>query len=444
MALNINNDALAKLETAFNYAQQAARTERTGNDSVIRINGEDFSCSVSHADAPKSGFGLLRFRGKDQQALNNATRALFKQTVFDALGVKSEDELPRSVKNAMELSNYHNKGRPLTARRIMAVVNAIRTAMPEAAVGAAINNCLERNAALCAAKPDIPKLEVTPKMRTQVTALVAQHGKGLTPKALQVLANYAIFTLANEYAAPNADRIIGMLAESIAKFDDFEYGDERFAPLNNKLTEVYQDKFDFYMAPEHADGEFNNNQNVCDTMLKDAYRAGFEINGSNPKAGIVEKEEMKKAVVGKFKQEVPEKFQKPLSLFMCQTMGRIVGEMLAKRLSMMSTDEPVEGADYKGGELMPFSPMDGECFNSMSGIAGGGKNLRYKLQVNEDKKSATVTFESDYDLVFRIEDAGYDGENICGGVKYSEQFKFDLSGETLKMTSHLTSQHIEP
>lgn len=51
---------------------------------------------------------------------------------------------------------------------------------------------------------------------------------------------------------------------------------------------------------------------------------------------------------------------------------------------------------------------------------------------------------ANYDLMFRIEDAGYDGYNACGNVKYSEQFKFDLSGDELKMTSHLTSQHIEP
>ena len=62
----------------------------------------------------------------------------------------------------------------------------------------------------------------------------------------------------------------------------------------------------------------------------------------------------------------------------------------------------------------------------------------------EDLIRATITIESNYDLMFRIEDAGYDGYNACGNVKYSEQFKFDLSGDELKMTSHMTSQHIEP
>ncbi len=441
MALTLNDNALAKLNTAFEYAQNAVQNERTGQDSVIRINGESFTCQVSHADAPKSGFGLLGFRRKDQQDLNNATRTLFKQTVLDALGLKDEKELPKSVKDAMKLSDYHNKGRPLTARRIIAVVEAIRMWPSERAVNAAVGKCIERNAAAIKENPDypVPKLKVTSKMRADAISLVAKHGKGLGPKALQIVANYTLFTLANPYAAENADDVIGTLAKKLANMDDFEYGDKRFAPLGSKLTEVYQDKLNFYMAPERDDA-FKDN--VSETLHKDGYRAAFEINGSNPNAGIVGKDEQTKAVVSKFKEAVPEKFQKPLSMFMCQDMGRIIGELLSDTLTLQRGD-PVVGADYKGGDLMPFSPKDGELFNSMGGLVGKGQGIRYRLEMSDDKKSATITMEASYDLLFRIEDATYDGYNACGNVKYSEQFKFDLSGDELKMTSHLTSQKIE-
>ena len=441
MALTLNDNALAKLNTAFEYAQNAVQNERTGQDSVIRINGESFTCQVSHADAPKSGFGLLGFRRKDQQDLNNATRTLFKQTVLDALGLKDEKELPKSVKDAMKLSDYHNKGRPLTARRIIAVVEAIRMWPSENAVNAAVGQCIERNAAARKANPDypVPKLEVTSKMRADAISLVAKHGKGLGPKALQIVANYTLFTLANPYAAENADDVIGTLAKKLANMDDFEYGDKRFAPLGNKLTEVYQDKLNFYMTPECADA-FKDN--VSETLHKDGYRAAFEINGSDPNAGIVSKDEQTTAVVSKFKEAVPEKFQKPLSMFMCQDMGRIMGELLNDRLTLQNGD-PVLGSDYKGGDLMPFSPKDGELFNSMGGLVGKGQGIRYRLEMSDDKKSATITMEASYDLMFRIEDATYDSYNACGNVKYSEQFKFDLSGDELKMTSHFTSQKIE-
>ena len=374
--------------------------------------------------------------------MNNATRTLFKQTVLDALGLKDENELPKSVKDAMKLSDYHNKGRPLTARRIIAVVDAIRLLPSENAVNAAVGKCIERNAAAIEenANAPVPKLKVTSKMRADAISLVAKHGKGLGPKALQIVANYTLFTLANPYAAENADDIIGTLAKKLANMDDFEYGDKRFTPLGNKLTEVYQDKLNFYMTPEHADA-FEDN--VSETLYKDASRAAFEINGSDPNAGIVSKDKQTKAVVSKFKEAVPEKFQKPLSMFMCQDMGRIMGELLNDRLTLQNND-PVLGSDYEGSDLMPFSPKDGELFDSMSGLVGKGQGIRYRLEVSDDKKSATITMEVNYDLRFRVEDVGYDGYNTCGNVKYSEQFKFDLSGDELKMTSHLTSQKIEP
>ena len=100
MALTINYDALAKLDNAFNYAVQAKQSERTGKSSVISINGENFSCQVSSADAPKGILSLFRSRDNALKEVNNATRSRFKQTVLDALGVADENELPQSVKNA--------------------------------------------------------------------------------------------------------------------------------------------------------------------------------------------------------------------------------------------------------------------------------------------------------------------------------------------------------
>jgi len=444
MSFTINNDALAKLETAFNYAQQAKQSESAGGSSVIRINGENFSCQVSHADAPKGFLSLFRTRSEQQKDLNNETRALFKQTVLDALGVADEDKLPQSVKNAMKLSRYDNKGRPLTARRIISVVNAIRNEMYGEPVDAAIKGCIKSNKIAMKKHPNDPmtKLEVTTQMRKQAISLLAKHASTFGTKARQVLANYAIFTLANCDDAENIDEIVGTLAKKIAKLDDFEYGDKRFEPLNTKLTEVYQEKLDFYMDPQRADA-FNDG--VSGTLSKDAYRAEFEINGKDPNSGINPKDVdgRKKAVVSKFKEALPEKFWKPLSMFMCQDMGRITGELLSKLLALYGTREEVIGTDYKGSELMPFSPNDGVIFES-SALTGQGNDLRYKLEVSDDKKTATITMSANYDLMFCVNGASFESYNTCGNVKYSEQFKFDLSGEQLKMISHMTSQHIDP
>jgi hypothetical protein len=49
-------------------------------------------------------------------------RSLFRQAIRDMFG--GENGIPQSVKDAMLLKDY-DKGKPLTARRIMAVTRAI-------------------------------------------------------------------------------------------------------------------------------------------------------------------------------------------------------------------------------------------------------------------------------------------------------------------------------
>ena len=382
------------------------------------------------------------FRASDDQKANNETRKIFKEAIIDMFG--GESKIPESVKKAMVLADY-DKGKPLTARRIIAVATAIRNELNAQTVDAAIKNCIKSNEITIKNHPSDPvsKLEVTPRRRKQAISLLTKHAITFEPKARQVLANYAIFTLANCDDAKNIDEIIGTLAKKIAKMDDFKYGDKRFEPLNTKLTEVYQEKLNFYMDPQRADA-FEGN--ISQTLYKDAYRAEFEIKGSDPNAGISPKdvEGRKTAVVSKFKEALPEKFWKPLSMFMCQDMGRITGELLCKRLALYGTGEEVVGTAYKGGELLPFSPNDGEIFDETSALVGQGNDLRYKLEVSEDKKTATITMEVNYDLKFCVEGAGYEGYNTCGNVQYASQFKFDLSGDEIKMISCHASQHIEP
>lgn len=63
-------------------------------------------------------------RTDDECMVNDLTRAFFKEAVSDMFG--GESKIPESVKKAMQLSDY-DCGKPLTARRIMAVKNAIDT-----------------------------------------------------------------------------------------------------------------------------------------------------------------------------------------------------------------------------------------------------------------------------------------------------------------------------
>ena len=62
------------------------------------------------------------FRAADDQKANNEVRKLFKDAIIDMFG--GESKIPESVKKAMVLADY-DKGKPLSARRIIAVQNAI-------------------------------------------------------------------------------------------------------------------------------------------------------------------------------------------------------------------------------------------------------------------------------------------------------------------------------
>ena len=63
-------------------------------------------------------------RRAGSRGVNNATRNLFKQTLMGMFNVTDENDLPDSVKEVMKLEDYHNKGKPLTSRRILAVTKA--------------------------------------------------------------------------------------------------------------------------------------------------------------------------------------------------------------------------------------------------------------------------------------------------------------------------------
>ena len=127
--IHVDLEALNKLNKAFDYATDLSQRSPLGNDTVLYLeDGQQLSCRYSHDDRPKDLFHFRRTRTETQIQLNNATRELFKQMVIDIFG-RSIDDVPKSVRSAMELNKFDNTGRPLTARRVMAVNKAILSAM---------------------------------------------------------------------------------------------------------------------------------------------------------------------------------------------------------------------------------------------------------------------------------------------------------------------------
>ena len=124
--LSSQAEALAQFKQFTDFARKSGGlTGRT----VAQVGGpsEDDGDEAFASISAKSRFDFIGNIGRRQQskAENDDVRDLFKESVVKMCGCADEQHLPEAVKTAMKLEDY-NKGRPLTARRILAVQTAVR------------------------------------------------------------------------------------------------------------------------------------------------------------------------------------------------------------------------------------------------------------------------------------------------------------------------------
>ena len=121
----INNVQTARSQyeafTAF------AKAPGTGGRTAAQI-GQAAGSINSIGAKEKADFICNIGRGKDSRTVNDTVRDLFKEAVVKMFGGHDKDDLaclPESVKTALKVDDY-GKGKPLTARRILAVQTAVR------------------------------------------------------------------------------------------------------------------------------------------------------------------------------------------------------------------------------------------------------------------------------------------------------------------------------
>ena len=115
MPLNVNGYS-QDFQKFVDFASQVDK----GHD-IAKMDGIAHTVSKAPTDGTR-GFHAL-FRSQGEKNANEVTRILFRQSVIDIFG--SEDKIPENVKTAMKMEDFDGKGKPLTARRIMAVKTAI-------------------------------------------------------------------------------------------------------------------------------------------------------------------------------------------------------------------------------------------------------------------------------------------------------------------------------
>ena len=110
--------------TCLRDFQKAAVDAKSG-DAVIQTSGSGSQrqISVSSNDRIK-GFFTWTAPNRDVAA-NNRTRDAFKNALLTLFNCKSTDQLPQSVRDVLKAGDFDGKGRPLSARRITAVMTAV-------------------------------------------------------------------------------------------------------------------------------------------------------------------------------------------------------------------------------------------------------------------------------------------------------------------------------
>ena len=184
MALDINA-SLATFKMFTDFAQQ--RVDEGKGKSIARANNAEAGGLAGRTITAAKGDWVGNVgRLKTNQRANNEARTLFRDAIVGMFG--GESRVPSGVWDAMRLEDY-DKGRPLTARRIMAVKAAIESAPPAPPAPLTPETALEKaraNAAAVYGKLDRDGIHATPEQIDEVVQAAIDRA-GADPDALEVV-----------------------------------------------------------------------------------------------------------------------------------------------------------------------------------------------------------------------------------------------------------------
>ena len=248
MALDINGYNQA-FKAFADFAQQRVDAHDSKAVMAARIGNLDgrrvVALSQSQTDAVHKWT-----RTNEEFAVNDRTRTIFKKAIIDMFG--GESKIPASVKKAMLLADY-DCGKPLTARRIMAVKAAIDA---------------DGTAKARSAKIQLETFR-SPEVKTE--ALNLGFTKGELPKLARAAHFYAQATGVDEMAAMRAVADPGSKANRLMQYGGrFLESAANFANglrLMDSFETWFQDVVDT-MKPVHEQERKTRDFSVANTLTK--------------------------------------------------------------------------------------------------------------------------------------------------------------------------------
>ena len=427
MGIPIQRDM--QFERFVQFAQQSMATGNT--KAIARAGSADVNSSLAlrniTASTTDKAFALSRSRA--DKAENDVARDLFRQSVIDMFG--SEDKIPKSVLKAMQLKDY-GSGKPLTARRIIAVQKAIEESLnPMQKMTSSVAKAAVTDAA--------QHTQLSDAQIKTATKLVAKYGKGLSETSVRLLANFTakVVTLPEITSAKNIEETVKKFAQDMSKWRNCVVGDSRLAAVDQKMASIAQEKLDKKLGKPQ---DFNPPAGAYRTFFQsESAHAKYVING----ATCGTQDQVLDAFTRLFRGD--QKGGQAVSCFLCQTQtkGSLLNELTTDMGLPTIRDEFSKsgaGKPLPGMEILVSSDPADKVYKMSKTHA---KETTFTLNVAGDGRSATILVETKGDIVVALNTAKERAQEPIGSFTWQQEFVVDLTGDHPKVVSAHIGQHLE-
>ena len=441
-------NAAAQFNQFVDFAKLA---EQAGNTKAIArasaSDGDTTTLRVIGTTTDDKVFAIRR--SPDNKQANDAARTLFRKAVADMFG--GEDHIPPSVLKAMSMKDY-GCGKPLTARRIMAVMTAIDSLHTEPVIKSITPKVAAAKVAHAAAfanaedirinNPLVIPVTVSQPQQQQAAALLCKYGKGMTDAGLNVFAANLVRVVTTPSLATYADYYAARIAKDIASKRNFEPGDVRMKMLDATLFDYVENLVKEYLPmpdrnPRDNKPAFHNGLSAA--FITDGPRGTYIIAGTRfDHCATTDMVDAFKSVVTK------PKHRKILSQIMSQTLSSIPTNIICQMPLTETVNLPdgLVAHTVKGGELIVGHSSEGDFYFGLP-AAHLSDGSEHKLEMSPDGKTAKITSRIAGRLRFDLSNDGAVAMTTVGNCAFTQEFTFDLSGDEPKLVDYHFGQSFD-
>ena len=300
------------------------------------------------------------------------------------------------------MSDY-DQGKPLTARRVVAVkaaIDAYRVAQKSAdpdmkplSIGKA------KAKEMIAASAKLLGAELNGDLAADAADLLRKHGNRLPAKTARVLSNFIVRSAMAEESLD--EETIRNVADDMRGWKEFDHGDPRLRPMGGKFVQRQNDYVKRMLADDSMFSQ--KTPDVFQQVYADADRGEWTINGKTFKVGS----DPDAIVAGILSAVKGSAARKAVSCLLHQggladmeslfgRSGALVGDANAKIIQEEFLYE------LPGGDLFLHRDVTRDGYGILADA-----DVRYGLEVSKDGKTATVT-------------VGIDKHITINGLKHAE------------------------